>query len=200
VLAVEEQILVANRNGVAEGPPLGRRRVSAIPRTIVFEVDVIRKGKPTVIEVTGYVKGSCPVHVEVDVQAAWDAWTDASYVPNTDKVEITTEAGETFVPETIFKRSERAEAMLRRDMLLAVTDGLEEHEADLLAVRDGPEADLLAVRDGPWLDMLRDLEWWRAAEETTETPSDPEAAGEADAPTGPPSSPEPTPSTAPVTG
>lgn len=184
---------MSTKNGVAEGPPLGRRRVVAIPKTMVFEIDVIRRGKPTTIEVTGYVKGACKVWVEAQVQAAWDEWEDASYVDNVDQIEVDaldpeTNAVAKTTPARIFKRSRRAEAMLRRDMLLAVVEGLEEQDADLLA-----------QEDGGWLDILRDLGWWRkaSAEEAT---GDPEAVGEADAPTGTPSSPTPAITTGPTTG
>jgi len=157
--------VMSNQNGTS-----GRRRVHAIDVAVVFEVEVERNGAPQTVEITGYVKGACPVWVEIETSAAWKTWRDVSYA------------------EGEFKESERAEAMLRRDMLMAVTRGLEEHEADVLAA-DG----------GGWLDILRDLGWWGTNEPDEDAPA-PEAVGEPVALTGSPSLPESPGSTALATG
>lgn len=164
------------RNGRAPivALPPGRKRFNAVPKTETFEVGVIRDGEPTTIDVLGYHKSACPVWCEVQSAQAWRDWREASYDA-----------------EGTYHESDEAEARLRRDMLLAVTRGLEEHDADVLA-RDG----------GGWLEILRALDWFGGAtDDADEDDADPEAVGEGErAPTGPASSPASRRSTGRMTG
>lgn len=166
---------MAGRNGTS-----ARRVYRAIPHTSTLVVEVLRGGKPTEIEVTGYHRDNPEAWNQIDAEAAWDAWRAAVYVPNTEGVtETDPETGEVTTPETIYRDNPAAEVALRRDMLLAVVKGLEEQDAYVMA-RDG----------GDWFPILQDLGWWGTP--TEEASGDPEAVGEAADPTGSASSPDST--------
>lgn len=183
---------MAGRNGQASltALPPGRRRFSAVPKTEVFEVEVVRGGEPTTIEITGYVKGFSPVWVEVQTQQAWNDYKAGAFVENVDRVEVfDVSLGRNVVPAQLFRENPEVEARFQRDMLLAVTRGLEEHEADVLA-RDG----------GGWREILDALGWLQS-EMADEDAADPEAEGEeATGPTGAASSPSSRRRTARTTG
>ena len=172
----------------------GRRRVHAIPRTMTFEVEVLRQGEPTWVEMTGHCRERCSVWVDIEVSAARDTYLAQAY---TQEPVIDQETGDPLLdPETgqavtlpVFHHSREVETRYRRDILLAVLEGLQEGEADLL----------LGSSDG--LDILVDLGWFTRPSDTQETPPDPEEEGEeTPAPTGAGSSPEPRRSMAASTG
>jgi hypothetical protein len=81
----------------------------------------------------------------------------------------------------------RAERLLRRDLLCATIPGLTTDQAGVLA-----------ADDGEWKALLVDLGWWladEAAAEEDEDAADPEATAPADAPTGADDSPASLPAT-----
>lgn len=171
------------RNGTAAAPPSARRVFHAVEKTETIAIEVERDGKLAVVEFVGYHRDRCRQWVNIEVEAARDAFLAASYAD----VETTDEAtGETMTTRQ-YRPNDQAEGHYRRDVLLATIAGLQEHEADVL------------VGSGEWIEILRFLGWWAKTDEAEAT-TDPEAGGEAEAPTTEPSSPDSAPSTVPTTG
>jgi len=149
-------------NGTASANVPGRRRVHAVPKTIIFEVEVERDGESAIVEMTGFMRERCPVWVDIEVSAARDEYLAAAYVDT----EVTDpESGET-ATASAYRYSREAEARYRRDVLLAAVKGLEEQQADVL------------LQSGEAMDMLADLGWFtRPTLISEDAPADPEGAG-----------------------
>lgn len=162
-----------------------RLRFSVVPASTTIEVErpdpFCQDGEPetVVVELKAWPMGPrCPVWVAISVEAAWDTYRegmraeidrrdaageikaeavkDATGQPVKDvdgnAVERRIYIGPTHIMTQIL-------ATLRRDLLVAVIEGLTEHEASLL-VENG----------GPWENILISLGWWKAPAETPETP------------------------------
>lgn len=179
-----------------------RRRVSAVPRTLLFDVETVADG---VVTMVGYCKGRsdgygpCPTSVTMEADVAYAILMDASWPEATDeeiaawdkRVVACAESGEDPGPSpiandgTVYHFNRAAEVAYRRDLLIAVIPALGQNRE---------AASVLAGDDGDWLEMLRDLGWWRAAAEEALPQLSGEEA-EASTPAGTDSSPTSAPST-----
>lgn len=178
---------MAGQVGVASS---ARLRFSVVPRSVPIEIERPNAFKASdddpdsmLVELKGWPSGArCPVHIAIAVESAYDAYRMAMR----DENDRRRAAGEIITdtvtdPET-GEQSDRQRyvgpthivsqimADLRRDLLCAVVEGLEEHEASMLV-----------ENEGPWEEILVSLGWWTKRTEATEEASeegDPEATGE----------------------
>jgi hypothetical protein len=138
---------MAGTNGAGAIAP-ARMRFTAVPSFQMIELEVLNPeydpnfpDRPETVVRTfkAYVKGDrCPVWVEIEAQSAWEDWRQASY----------SGIGEDGSPT--YEYNYRAERVLRRDLLRAVIEGLDQQEADVLGA-DG----------GPWDLILEKLGWYQ---------------------------------------
>lgn len=180
------------RNGLAV-VPAERKPLRVVAETVTREFDT---GEET-LSLVGYVKGAgCPISVAIEADEAIAQWEAEAPTPEETGTPAT--EGREAVPGTLKPRAwmakhNRADRMLRRDLLCAVFPGL-----------TFDYASVLAADDGPWLELLVDLGWWAKPEaaDETEDDADPEAIAPADdtltgadaLPDSSPATPEPIPS------
>lgn len=168
---------------------VGRKRFSAVPKTEVIEIEVLRPGSdgkpvPTVLELVGQHKDCHEVWIDVQMDVARREYDAVAF--EDVEVDDPSKPG-TKITARQWKYDKEAESRYRRDVLMACLPGLEL-----------PDADVLARDDGPWREILSTLGWWVAAEEEE---SDPEATGKTETgPTTEVSSPDSALSTVPTTG
>lgn len=161
---------MSGRNGLAVVPG-AQRILHVVPRTTTYAIE--RADGETVM-LAGYHKGpTCPVPVNIEVDAAFEVWEAAQPTPDERKA---------MKPRAFIAQANRAELIWRRDMLCAVIPGLEHDEANVLA-----------AEGGQWEAILVELGWQDAAPAQSKGDADPEATAPAEknaAPTGAASSPE----------
>lgn len=151
--------------------PPERLRFSVVPKYELIEFERPNAFKVTdedpdtvVVELKAWPKGErCPAWVAIQVATVHDAYTDAIRVEAQRQAEFHTNSPSVH-------RMMDAIATMRKGLLCAVIEGLEEHEAALL-VED----------NGPWEKILVRLGWWHVSLPDEEVPEDnPEVkAGEA---------------------
>jgi hypothetical protein len=108
-----------------------------------------------VVELKAWPKGErCPSWVAVQVAVVHDAYTDAV------QAEAQRQAESGARGPSVHGMMD-AIATMRKELLCAVIEGLEEHEASLL-VEDG----------GPWETILTNLNWWHVRQPDEEVPED----------------------------
>lgn len=170
-----ELIPMAGRNGLA-AVPVARRPLRVVPETLTFPIEIDGE----TVELTGYVKGpGTPIEVLIEVDDAIADWEDNN--PTDDD-------GLNLKPRRWLAKRNRADRILRRDLMVKVVHGLTMDQANVLA-----------ADDGDWQHILPPLGWWlapTAAETEDEDTDDPEATAPAeDAPTGADDLPDSTPAT-----
>lgn len=144
---------MAGRNGLAAVPAL-REPLRVVPITETVTIDT---GDGDLLHLAAYPKGAgCPISVLIDVEEAHAEWNET--IPGDDERTA-------MKPRRYIARLNRAELILRRDILCAVIPGLTPEQAGVLA-----------TEGGPWRDVLVSLGWWDAPDAPdAEDTGDPEA-------------------------
>lgn len=149
----------------------GARRLRVTYETKTYQIET---PDGETVALAGYVRGAgCPISVEIEVEGAWAEWSEDSPT-NDDHASLTA--------HRYLAKTNRAERLLRRNLLCAVIPGLATEAADVLA------ADA-----GPWEAVLVELGWWQPAEQPSEGEA---AAGDSSPSTGSPASPDSSPAMA----
>lgn len=171
----------------SNGTAAPKRRVySAVPRTSIIPIEVIRDGTPAVVEFVGQHQERPEVWAQIEMDAARERYLAEILVPNDEgKQERDPQTGELVTPEKIVRPNEVAHVVYRREMLQAVLRDPETGEP----IAEADTVALVAARGG-WDDILTELGWWDNAPADEGGQSSPEAVGEGDGPTGDASSPK----------
>jgi hypothetical protein len=154
-LAQWEPIPMAGRNGIAV-LPVARKPLRVVPETRTIPIDT---GEDTQ-DLVAYVKGpACPISVLIEADEAINEWEE-NFPTDEDR--------KTLKPRQWLAKHNRAERILRRDLLCAVIPGLTPDHAGVLA-----------ADDGEWQTLLIELGWWAAPDEMPAEDDDPEATAPA---------------------